>query len=41
VPNEFVLHGKRDELLRECGLDAAGIARRALDWIHITQRQFT
>jgi len=41
VPNQFVLHGKRDELLRECGLDAAGIANRALDWIRTTQRQFT
>jgi 1-deoxy-D-xylulose-5-phosphate synthase len=41
VPNEFVLHGKRDELLKQCGLDAAGIARRALAWIRTTQRQFT
>ena len=41
VPNEFVLHGKRDELLRQCGLDAAGIASRAFDWIRATQRQYT
>jgi 1-deoxy-D-xylulose-5-phosphate synthase len=41
VPNTFVLHGKRDELLRQCGLDAAGIASRAFDWIRATQRQYT
>jgi 1-deoxy-D-xylulose-5-phosphate synthase len=41
VPNQFVLHGKRDELLKRCGLDAAGIAGRALDWIRATQRQYT
>jgi len=40
IPNEFVLHGKRDELLRRCGLDAAGIARRTLDWIRASQRQY-
>jgi 1-deoxy-D-xylulose-5-phosphate synthase len=40
VPNEFVLHGKRDELLRRCGLDAPGIARRTLDWIRASQRQY-
>jgi len=41
VPNEFVLHGKRDELLQQCGLDAAGIAARALEWVRATQRQYT
>src|SRR5262249_24602219 len=41
VPNHFILHGKRDQLLKECGLDAAGIARRALDWIPATSRQFS
>jgi len=40
VPNEFVLHGKRDDLLRRCGLDAPGIARRTLDWIRASQRQY-
>jgi 1-deoxy-D-xylulose-5-phosphate synthase len=40
VPNEFVLHGKRDDLLRRCELDAAGIARRTLDWIRASQRQY-
>ena len=41
VPNEFVLHGKRDELLRQIGLDAEGIAARSLEWVRATQRQFT
>ena len=41
LPAEFVLHGKRDELLREVGLDASGIARRVLDWVQVTQRQYT
>ena len=41
VAHRFVLHGKRDELLRSVGLDADGIARRAFDWIQATQRQFT
>ncbi len=41
VPNTFVLHGKRDELLRQIGLDAAGIAARALEWVRTTQRQYT
>jgi 1-deoxy-D-xylulose-5-phosphate synthase len=41
VPDRFVLHGKRDALLQQLGLDAAGIARRTLDWTRITQRQYT
>jgi 1-deoxy-D-xylulose-5-phosphate synthase len=41
LPETFVGHGKRDELLQKVGLDAPGIARRALDWIRITQRQYT
>jgi 1-deoxy-D-xylulose-5-phosphate synthase len=41
LPETFVTHGKRDELLQKVGLDAAGIARRALDWIRATQRQYT
>jgi 1-deoxy-D-xylulose-5-phosphate synthase len=40
LPEEFVTHGKRDELLQKVGLDAAGIARRSLDWIRATQRQY-
>jgi 1-deoxy-D-xylulose-5-phosphate synthase len=41
VPDTFVTHGKRDDLLRSIGLDAEGIARRAFEWISATQRQYT
>ena len=41
LPESFVPHGKRDELLATVGLDAAGIAARALDWTRVTQRQYT
>jgi len=41
LPQHFVPHGKRDELLAELGLDASGIARRVLDWVQVTQRQYT
>ena len=41
LPEQFVLHGKRDELLQQVGLDASGIARRVLDWVQIAQRQYT
>lgn len=41
LPEEFVLHGARAELLREVGLDAAGIARRTAEWVRSQQRQFT
>jgi 1-deoxy-D-xylulose-5-phosphate synthase len=37
VPDVFVLHGKRDELLKQVGLDANGIARRTLEWVRATQ----
>ena len=40
LPETFVAHGKRDDLLHEVGLDAEGLARRALDWIRAAQRQF-
>jgi len=40
LPETFVEHGKRDVLLHEVGLDAEGIARRALDWLRAAQRQF-
>jgi 1-deoxy-D-xylulose-5-phosphate synthase len=40
LPRDFVSHGKRDELLEKVGLDAAGIARRVLDWVQATQRQY-
>ncbi len=41
MPEQFMLHGKRDELLEQAGLDASGIARRVLDWVQIAQRQYT
>lgn len=41
LPREFVLHGKRDELLAAAGLDADGIFRDVLAWVRATQRQFT
>jgi 1-deoxy-D-xylulose-5-phosphate synthase len=40
LPETFVAHGKRDELLQKVGLDGPGIAKRALDWIRVTQRQY-
>jgi 1-deoxy-D-xylulose-5-phosphate synthase len=40
LPETFVAHGKRDELLHRVGLDAPGIAKRTLDWIRVTQRQY-
>jgi 1-deoxy-D-xylulose-5-phosphate synthase len=39
LPEEFVTHGSRDRLLELVGLDASGIARRALEWMRVTQRQ--
>jgi 1-deoxy-D-xylulose-5-phosphate synthase len=41
LPREFVLHGKRDELLKQAGLDADGIARNAIAWLRTHQRQFS
>jgi 1-deoxy-D-xylulose-5-phosphate synthase len=41
LPERFVLHGKRDALLEQVGLDTPGIARRTLEWVRATQRQFT
>jgi 1-deoxy-D-xylulose-5-phosphate synthase len=41
LPMEFVLHGKRDELLHQVGLDAEGIFRNALAWLKTHQRQFS
>ena len=40
VPNEFVLHGKRDELLKQVGLDAQGIARRTLEFVRQSRHQY-
>ena len=41
LPEQFVPHGKRDELLQNVGLDAPGIARRVREWTRVTQRQYT
>jgi len=41
VPDEFVLHGKRDVLLQRCGLDAEGIAARTTTFVRATARLFT
>ncbi len=41
LPETFVTHGKRDELLQKVGLDVPGITRRALEWTRIVQRQYT
>ena len=41
LPELFVPHGKRDELLQKVGLDAPGIARQALEWVRVSQRQYT
>jgi 1-deoxy-D-xylulose-5-phosphate synthase len=35
VPDQFVLHGKRDALLQQCGLDAPGIAQRTAAWVRL------
>jgi len=41
LPEAFVLHGRRDELLVGVGLDAPGIARQVRDWVQVTQREYT
>jgi 1-deoxy-D-xylulose-5-phosphate synthase len=41
LPEQFVSHGRRDELLAMVGLDAPGIARRVREWTRVTQRQYT
>ncbi len=41
LPEQFVTHGKRDELLQIVGLDAPGIARRVREWTQVIQRQYT
>jgi 1-deoxy-D-xylulose-5-phosphate synthase len=37
LPRQFVLHGKRDALLQQVGLDAPGIARRTAEWVRAQQ----
>jgi 1-deoxy-D-xylulose-5-phosphate synthase len=39
LPEAFVGHGKRDDLLQRVGLDAEGIAARILGWVAHQQRQ--
>jgi len=41
LPETFVTHGKRDLLLEKVGLDAAGIHRKASEWLRVESRQFT
>jgi len=41
LPAQFVLHGKRDQLLQQAGLDPAGIARKTLDWVRALQREYS
>jgi 1-deoxy-D-xylulose-5-phosphate synthase len=41
LPQDFVLHGRRDELLEQSGLDPAGIARRTLEWVRAHQREYS
>jgi 1-deoxy-D-xylulose-5-phosphate synthase len=40
LPTEFMLHGKRDELLKLAGLDAEGIFRDTLEWVRAQQKQY-
>ncbi len=39
LPEEFVLHGKRDELLQQCGLDADGLLANVREFVRTSQRQ--
>ena len=39
LPETFVTHGKRDELLSRAGLDAPGIASRVRAWVRAQQPQ--
>ena len=41
LPEQFVTHGKRDELLARVGLDAPGIAQAVRGWVRAHQRQYT
>ncbi len=41
LPAQFVLHGKRETLLAQVGLDPAGIARKAIDWVRALQREYS
>lgn len=39
LPEEFVLHGKRDELLHQCGLDVEGLLANVRKFVRTSQRQ--
>ena len=39
LPETFVLHGKRDDLLRQCGLDTDGIFANVREFVRTSQRQ--
>ena len=39
LPETFVLHGKRDALLRQCGLDTDGIFANVREFVRTSQRQ--
>jgi 1-deoxy-D-xylulose-5-phosphate synthase len=41
LPETWVTHGKRDELLQQVGLDPAGIAKKCLGWVRTHQRQYS
>jgi 1-deoxy-D-xylulose-5-phosphate synthase len=41
LPREFVLHGKREQLIQAAGLDAEGIRRETLGFVRAAQRQLT
>jgi len=41
LPERFVLHGKRDALLQQVGLDPAGIARRTGEWVRAQQLHYS
>jgi len=41
LPERFVLHGRRDALLEQVGLDGPGIARRTREWIRALQPHFS
>lgn len=41
LPETFVTHGKRDQLLAMVGLDSPSIASRVLEWVRAQQGQDT
>jgi 1-deoxy-D-xylulose-5-phosphate synthase len=41
LPDQFIPHGKRDELLVKLGLDGPGIARAVATWLRSPQHQYS